>query len=168
MPSAKAATPWVPALSPKSWRSGAKMELIIRGYPSRIRFADWQKANTLPKEELPRLTEIQRERARTLRVPDQAYAIALKAGELARKRLEGEMERVEGLIASAAKRRGAEVTVVIWDFVESQFKFLARQNGREREHTIPGAIVDDLLLGKEGADRRLKEEVDFLLGGWAE
>ncbi len=144
------------------------MEFIVRGYPSRKRFVDWQRANSTPREQLPQLSESQRDRARKLRISEQAYAIALKAGELARERLEGQMDRVGGLIASAAKRRGAEVTAVIWDFFEHQFKFTARENGRELENTLPASIVDDLLLGKEGADDRLKRAVDFLLGGWAD
>ena len=145
------------------------MEFVVRGYPSRIRFADWQRANSAPREELPQLSEAQRDRARKLRIPEQAYAIALKAGELARARLEGQIDRVGGVIASAAKRRGAEVTAVVWDFFEHQFKFTASENGREVENALPPSIIDDLLLGKEGAGDRLKREVvDSLLGGWAD
>jgi hypothetical protein len=144
------------------------MEFSVRGYPSRSRFADWQRANLMPSEELPELSEAQKDRARKLRISEQAYAIALKAGDLARERLEGQLDRVGRLIASAAKKRGAEVTAVVWDFYEHQFKFTARENGRELENTLPSSIVDDLLLGKEGADDRLKHQVDFLLGGWAD
>jgi len=103
-----------------------------------------------------------------LHIPDHAYAVAVQAAELARERLEDELDHVGELIASAAKKRGVEVRTVVWDFVRHQFKFVARENGHERENNLPPTIVDDLLLGKEGADRRLKQEVDFLLGGWAE
>ncbi len=146
------------------------MELIIRGYPSRIRAADWQKANSLPEKELPRLTEKQRERTRTLRIPEHAYAIALKAGELAKEHASKKVERVARLIVDAVKKRdpAIEVTAVVWDFVEYQFKFLTRVNGRENYDSIPTEIIDDVLLEKEGAEERLKKQVDYLLGGWAE
>ncbi len=146
------------------------MELIIRGRPSRIRFADWQKANSLPKEELPLLTEKQRERAQTLRVPEGAYAIALKAGELAKENASKRIQRVARLIVEAAKKRdpAIEVTAVVWDFVEHQFKFVTRVNGREDYDSIPIQIIDDVLLEKEGAEERLRKELNFLLGGWAE
>jgi hypothetical protein len=144
------------------------MEFIIRGYPSRIRFGDWQKANSLGPDDLPGLSAEQKRRAQQLRIPHRAYAIGLKAAQLARERLTGELDHVGGLIASAAKKRGAEVTTVIWDFLEHDFKFVTRENGREHPNSLPPKIIDDLLLGKEGADRRLKEQVDFLLGGWSE
>jgi hypothetical protein len=144
------------------------MEFVIRGYPSRTRMAEWQKANSALSEQLPQLSEEQRSRAQKLRIPERAYAVALKAGELARERLEGQLDYVAGLIDSAARKRGAEVTSVVWDFFESQFRFTARENGREVKNTLPASIVDDLLLGKEGADERLLHQVDFLLGGWAD
>jgi hypothetical protein len=145
------------------------MEFIVRGYPSRIRFVDWQKANSLGPDALPALSDQQKRRAQQLRIPDRAYAIGLKAAQLARERLVGgELDHLGGLIASAAKKRGAEVTTVVWDFLEHDFKFMTRQNGREQPNSLPPNIIDDLLLGKEGADRRLKEQVDFLLGGWSE
>ncbi len=144
------------------------MEFIVRGYPSRIRFVDWQKANSMVPDDLPRLSDEEKHRAQLLRIPDRAYAIGLKAAQLARERLVGELDHVGGLIASAAEKRGVEVTTIVWDFVEHDFKFLTRENGRERENSLPPKIVDDFLLGREGANRRLKQEVDFLVGGWAE
>jgi hypothetical protein len=144
------------------------MEFIVRGYPSRIRFADWQRANSTGPDDLPKLSDEQKLRAKQLRIPDRAYAIGLKAAQFARERLAGELDHVGRLIASAAKKRGAEVTTVVWDFLEHDFKFVTRENGREQPNSLPPEIIDDLLLGKEGADRRLKEEVDYLLGGWSE
>src|SRR5205807_5363294 len=62
--------------------SKMKVELVFRGYPSRIRFADWERANSLPVGALPKLSKQQRARARKLRIPEDHYAVALKAAEL--------------------------------------------------------------------------------------
>ena len=147
-----------------------KVELVFRGYPSRIRFADWERANSLPVGALPKLSKQQRARARKLRIPEDHYAVALKAAELSSEHALGKMERVARIIAAAAKKRlpEAELTSVVWDFRENRFEFLAQINGREDCSPIPTAIVDDVLLEKEGAEERLKKAVDFELGGWAD
>jgi len=144
------------------------MDLILRGRPSKSRFTEWQVANSLPQEKLPELSNDQRVRAKLLRVPERAYRVALKAGELAREHAWKKMEHVARIIAEAAQRRGVELSAVVWDFVQYQFNFVVRVNGREYDHTIPTGIIDDVVLEKEGAEQRLKRDVDFLLGGWAE
>lgn len=146
------------------------MDLILRGYPSKIRFAEWQKANSLPPDQLPRLSGEQAERARTLRVPERAFAIALKASELAAEEAVEKMERVGRLIQESAKKRipDARVKAVVWDFVERRFRFMTQINGSEHENMIPIKIIDDLLMEKPDAEQQLKKTVDFLFGGWDE
>ncbi len=146
------------------------IELVLRGYPSRIRFPEWQEANSLPPDKLPKLSEDQIARARKLRVPSHAYAIALKAAELANERASGKIEWVARMIAEAARKRDPEleVTSVIWDFWEHKFEFFTRRDGHQHVHSIATEIIDDVLLEKEGAGQRLKQAVDFELGGWAD
>src|SRR5574340_16263 len=104
------------------------MELVLRGYPSLLRFAEWQQANSLPANDLPRLSEEQKMRARDLRISERGYAISLKAAQLARQRADTKMDRIARLIAEAVRLRDpeAEVTAVIWDFWAREFKFLRR------------------------------------------
>ena len=146
------------------------IDIVLLGYPSRIRFAEWQAANSLADEKLPKLSEEQKARARALRVPERHYAVALKAAELSGQRAAARMEWVARLIAEAAKRRDPEarVTSVVWNFREHKHEFFTRHDGRQYTHSIPTQIIDDLLLEKEGAGERLKQAVDFELGGWAD
>jgi hypothetical protein len=144
------------------------MDLVIRGYPSRIRYPDWRKANSLPPEELPTLSQRQKDRARILRISDRAYAIGLKAAELARERLTGELEHVASVVQAVAKKRDAEVTALIWNFYEHHFQIVTRWDGKESSFDVPGELVNAILLGKHGAEQKLGQEVDFWLGGWAE
>ncbi|MGH9433227.1 MAG: hypothetical protein ACRD3T_16985 [Terriglobia bacterium] len=143
------------------------MEVVVRGRPSRFRFAEWQAANSVPAEDLPELSEEQKAHAKQLRIPEQAYRIALKGGELARRHAIEKLEYVERLIAEAAKRAGVDITDVEWDFVNHQFSFIYSVNGRWGQPSLPPQAVDDYLLDKEGAGERLKEIVDLLLGGLA-
>jgi len=145
------------------------MELVLRGYPSSLRFAEWQQANSLPADKLPHLNEGQKARARDLRISERGYAISLKAAELARQRADAKMDRVARVIAEAVRQRDpeAEVTAVVWDFRAREFKFLRRVNGKEYAESVPTQILDDVILEKEGAEDRLRKELDYRLGGWA-
>lgn len=145
------------------------IEILLRGYPSRIRFAEWQAANLLPEDKLPKLTAEQQRRASRLHIPERHYAVALKAAELAGEEARRKMERMAQLIATAVRGSDAEAELksLVWDFYGHQFQFVTRHNGREFAHSIPTAIIDDLLLEKEGAEQRLKNVVRHELGGWA-
>jgi hypothetical protein len=141
-------------------------ELVLRGYPSRKRFAEWQQANSLPEDQLPKLSEEQRARARQLCIPERAYAVALKAAQLAGDRALEKMKRVANVIARAVKDRDpeAELTSVVWNFYEARFEFLVRykigkDSPKELEHFIPTQMIDDILLDKEGAERELMQAV---------
>lgn len=145
-----------------------EVEFVIRGYPSKVRLAEWQEANTLPKDQL-RLTPEQQERARKLQIPEAAYAVGIKAAELAGDHAVQKMERVARLIAEAIQRRYPqdELRTIVWDFVEGKFRFVFWDGlaKRELEHLLSTEVVDDLLLEKQGAEGRLMKEVDLEIGG---
>ncbi len=152
-----------------------KIDLLMRGYPSQIRFAEWQKANSLPESELPKLSKEQRARARQLHVSERDYAVAVKAGELAESRALEQMERVARLVGQAVVKRDpeAELTSLVWDFWEHRFEFstrhrIAGDSHKECLHSIPTDVVDGVLQNKEGAERELKEAVDSELRVLAE
>jgi len=143
-----------------------EIELVIRGYPSRKRLAEWQRANSLPEDQLPKLSEEQRERARQLHLPERAYAVALKAAELSGDRALEKMKQVGNLIARAVQDRDPETELasVVWDFYEQRFEFFTRHKigkdlHKECVHFIPTQMIDDVLLDKEGAERQLTEAV---------
>ena len=137
-------------------------ELLLRGYPSRIRFAEWQAANSLPEDKLPGLSPEQKARARALYISERDYRVALKAAQLASERATSKMEQVARLIAEAVKSRDpkAVLTSVVWDFYGHTFEYFTRHDGREYPHSIPTLIIDDVLLEKEGAEQRLKDAVN--------
>jgi hypothetical protein len=145
------------------------IELLVRGYPSRVRFAEWQAANSLPEAELEGLSKEQRALAQKLHVPEKAYAVALKAAELSHARAAEQMEVIAKLIAEEVKARDSqdELKTVIWDFSSHEFKFVTREvvgkNGKEVTNTLPTEVVDDFLLEKRGSDRRLKDAVKIAL-----
>ncbi len=144
-----------------------EVELVLRGYPSRTRFAEWQQANSLREDELPKLSDEQKERARRLHISERAFAVAFKAAELMHERALQKMEHVGNLIARAVRDRDpeAELTSVVWDFYEKKCEFftrhkVGRDSHKECVHSIATQVVDDLLLEKEGAETRLKEAVE--------
>ena len=137
-------------------------EIILRGFPSRKRFADWQQANTLPDEKLPRLTREQAERARRLRISEKGFAIALKAGELAREQSFEKMERVAKCIHQVLRRHEpqSELATLVWDFGAHKFDYVVKHgNGPgkalEAIYPIPPEMVDEVVLEHEGAEQKL-------------
>lgn len=147
-----------------------EIELVLRGYPSRKRFAEWQQANCLREEELPKLSDEQRARARRLHLSERAYAIAIKAAELASDSALEKMKRVGSLIARAVKDRAPEdeLTSIVWDFYEHKFEFftkhkIGKDSFREYPYSIATQVIDDFLLEKQGAEGRLQEEVSSQL-----
>ena len=117
----------------------------------------------LPDGELPQLTAEQKRRATLLRVPEKAYAVALKAGELARDHAFEGLERVANAIAISVKKQDpkAELKAVVWDFVSGQFEFITQHKFgnqfRECVHNMAPELIDELVLGRPGADQKLIE-----------
>ncbi len=142
------------------------VEIILRGYPSRMRFPEWQRANLLSEKQLPKLSNEQRARARKLGLQERAYAVGIKAAELASERAAEKMERVARVIAETVTNRDqeAELTTLVWDFYQHRFEFTVQHKvgpaPRECIYSVPTDIVDDLLLDRNGAESRLKQAVE--------
>jgi hypothetical protein len=148
-----------------------QVELVICGYPSRVRLAEWQQANLLSEAELPQLSEEQQARARKMQIPERAYAVGIKAAELATHHVGEKMEKVAAMIREAIQRRESrdELKSVIWDFYAGSFRFMVLHAalGQEVSYSMPTEIVDDVMMEKESAETRLRAYVDFIVGGWA-
>jgi hypothetical protein len=141
-------------------------EIIIRGIPSRQRFAEWRQANMLSAEQLPRLTKEQAERARKLRISEKGFAVALKASELARDQSFEKMESVAKRIQQVLQKHDpdSELAVLVWDFDEKRFNYVVkRRNGPgqalEATYPIPPEMVDELVLERDGAEQKLASRV---------
>jgi hypothetical protein len=137
-------------------------EIILRGYPSRKRFAEWQQANMLPDEQLPRLTKEQAERARKLRISEKGFAIALKAAELARVQSFEKMERVAKCIHQVLRKHDpqSELATLVWDFSAHKFDYVVKhrsapEQALEATYSIPPEVVDEVVLEHEGAEQKL-------------
>jgi len=141
-------------------------EIIIRGFPPRHRFAEWQQANMMPAEDLPRLTKEQADRARKLRISEKGFAVALKAGELARDQSFEKMERVAKRIHQVLRKHDpdSELATLVWDFGAHRFDYVVKhQNGPgqalETTYSIPPEMVDEVVLEHEGAEHKLVTKV---------
>lgn len=145
-----------------------QVELLVRGYPSRMRFAEWQTARSLPESELPKLTQEQQARARRLHITDREFAVGLKAGQLMSERAAEHMERVARLVAEGLKNGGssARLKTVLWDFYGGKFEFAIEDETGTHPYSLPMETVDDVLLDKDGAEQRMKEQVDFIVSKW--
>jgi hypothetical protein len=150
-------------------------EIIIRGFPSRHRFAEWRQANMLTAEQLPRLTKEQAERARKLRITEKEFAVALKVGELARDQSFKKMECVAKRIHQELQKRDHDLKLaeLIWDFDEQKFNYVVtRVDGAgqslEDIYSIPAEMVEELVLERDGAEQnlvsRVASDLELLVG----
>jgi hypothetical protein len=122
-------------------------------------------------EELPRLTKEQAERARKLRITEKGFAIALKAGELARDQSFEKMERVAKRIHQVIRKHDPdlELATLVWDFGARRFDYVVKhENGPgqalETTYSIPPEMVDEVVLEHEGAEHKLATKVANDLG----
>jgi len=99
-------------------------------------------------------------------VVDQLKCNAEIPGELAQAHSLKEMEKVTNCIRRVVRERDpeSELTTLFWDFGGHKFEYIIQRlisPGRVKEcsYAIPPELVDELVLGREGAEERLAQAV---------
>ena len=142
------------------------MEIAVDGW--RASAADWEAVRNLPAEEVPRLTDEQREVARKLGVPETDYARSALAGKRTQTVLLQKTEQLGRFLdrrLRAAGRNG-EVQRVILRTLEHRFDVTAQLNGRVLQLRIDEDLVDDFFdSGSVEAEHNLTRVVDRALLG---
>lgn len=142
------------------------MEIAVEGW--RASAADWEAVRNLPAEEVPRLTDEQREVARKLGAPETDYARSALAGQRTQTVLLQKTEQLGRFLdrrLRAAGRNG-EVQRVILRTLEHRFDVTAQLNGRVLQLRIDEDLVDEFFdSGSVEAEHNLTRVVDRALLG---
>jgi hypothetical protein len=126
-----------------------------------------QEAYSIPKEDLPPLTDGQREVARKLGISEEGYARSFVAGERTSEWLLEKTARFANLLQRkvAAIRPEAKVEAVFLRTTERRFDIVLKLCGREVPLRVSEDLVDDLFeSGSRQAERGLERLLQLNVG----
>jgi hypothetical protein len=140
------------------------MEIAVQGWRSYP--AEWQAVRSVPGNELPPLSDEQRQVARKLGIPEEDYARSVLAGQRTQEVL---LQKTEGLARFLEQRIEASglpaiIKKIVLVVVEEKFTVELEVNGRPLVLRIDESIVDDFFdSGSEEAEKKLGRILDRAL-----
>jgi len=140
------------------------MQIAVDGIRASVQ--DWEAVRDLPREQLPRLNDAQREVARKLGIPEDDYARSALAGQRTQESLLAKTERLARLLDQRVKALAQEatihsVTLRTWDH---KFDVDLELASRRCPLRIEENIVDDLFdSGSREAEERLGRILESVL-----
>ena len=142
------------------------MEIAVQGW--RANAAEWDAARAIPFQDLPALTDEQRQVARKLDISEEDYARSVLAGrrtqEVLVRKAEALAAFLEGRIAHEHGR--IQVNRIVLDVVEHRFIVELDVGGKPRVLRIDEDIVDDYFeSGSPDAEVKLARVFDRVLLG---
>ena len=137
------------------------MEIVVDGWRSSVE--DRDAVRNIPTEQLPALSEGQREVARKLGIPEADYARTVLAGEHSQETLLVKTERLARLLEQRLGKAGvrAEVSRVVLRTVQQRFDVELKVEGRDVPVRIEESLVNDYFDGGSlDAEQRLGRILD--------
>jgi hypothetical protein len=141
------------------------MEISVQGW--RASPSDWEAVRKLPKEELPALTDEQKEVARKLKVSEEDYARSALAGKRTQNALLAKTEMFARLLGKKLRDVGSKATVesVVLQILDDMFEVVLKLNGKLVPLRIKEEIVNDLFEGGSAdAEGRVSRILDSTIG----
>jgi flagellar motor protein MotB len=141
------------------------MQISVQGWKASP--SEWEAVRKLPKDQLPPLTEEQREVARKLGVSKEDYARSALAGERTQNALLEKTETFARLLERKLRELGSNATVenVVLQILDDRFEVLLRVNGKLLPLRIKEDVIDDLFeSGSAEAEQKLARILDATVG----
>jgi len=142
------------------------MEIAVDGWRASVE--DWDAVRSIPIDQLPPLTEQQRQVAKKLGVPEPDYARSALAGERTQVVLLQRTERLARLLAERIRAAGlpGEIVRVVLRTFEGRFDVELKVDGKRLPLRIDEDIVDDYFdRGSIEAEERLGRILERALAG---
>jgi hypothetical protein len=140
------------------------MNVSVEGW--RANPVEREAVRNIPAEQLPSLSDEQKEVARKLGVPEEAYARMALAGERTSNRLLQKTEMLARLLEKKLRALGSQASIesVVLKTIDHQFEVVTKVDGSNIPMRINESIVDDLFeSGSREADERLSRIVSTTL-----
>jgi hypothetical protein len=128
------------------------MEIVITG--SSMSVEDTRKANAVPADELPRLTDGQKEFAKKFNMSEEASARSLLASQYGEARLHASATKLGQVLEEHLPKlvQGIEIEKLIYEVCLENHKLWLRYRGRNHVVQLPQADVDDWLASGKPED----------------
>ena len=141
------------------------MNIAVDGW--RASPSDWDSVRNIPKDELPELSEAQKEVAQKLGVSEESYARSALAGKRTQDTLLAKTEMFARLLEKKICDLGfkANVESVVLRLLEHRFEVLLAANGFQLPLRISEDIIDDLFeSGSAEAEEKLARLLNSTVG----
>jgi len=128
---------------------------------------EWRHAQSTPAEELPPLSDPQRAAAKSLGIPEEAYARTILAEERTARELLTKTEMLARLLAEKLRGISPSATIesVVLRTLEDRFDVVVRLNGKVVPLRVNEEVVDSLFeAGSLEADQRISRILDATVG----
>jgi hypothetical protein len=140
------------------------MQVIVTGWRSSSE--GWLRAQQLPAQDLPHLSEEQKAIAREFGASEEDYARSVYAAALCRRELLAKTERLGELLETTmrAKFLDASVQMIELRTFDGNFQIVAIVRGQDARLRISEELVDELLVsGSKELEARLARIVELSL-----
>ena len=141
------------------------MNIAVDGW--RASPSDWDSVRNIPKDELPELSEAQKEVAQKLGVSEESYARSALAGKRTQDTLLAKTDMFARLLDKKIRDLGfkANVESVVLRLLEHRFEVLLAANGFRLPLRISEDIIDDLFeSGSAEAEEKLARLLNSTVG----
>jgi hypothetical protein len=128
---------------------------------------EWRRAQAMPKEELPPLSDAQRATAKRLGVSEESYARMIFGQELTAKSSLVRTEMLARLLSKKLCDLGSKATIekVVWRTLDDKFDVAVKLNGDIIPLRIDEGLVDSLFdSGSADAEQRLARILSATVG----
>jgi hypothetical protein len=141
------------------------MQISVEGW--RASPGEWEAVRSIPRDQLPALTEQQREVARKMGVPEEDYARSALAGERTQNALLAKTEMFARLLEKKIRDLGFKASVqnIVLRTLEHAFEVVLNTNGSYLPLRIKEDVVDDLFeAGSSEAEEKLSRILNATVG----
>ncbi len=140
----------------------SEFEVVVKGYSTSL--DDWARANRVPRDELPSLTEEQKKFARKYGVPEEDFARSVLAGRYGSERLCAEADRFARVLQEAVHdlrpQQEIEIVQVIYSSFDRRFTCHLREGSNEFTLYVSSTQVADHL---DSGDSNLRKTIKEIL-----
>lgn len=120
-------------------------EVVVLGSSTSIE--EWERASRVPKDELPLLTDEQKEWARKVGLSEEAYTRSLLAGRYGAERIKARAEELSKILEDMLKRLALSVKLglLVFDLGKDRCIVQLKKGKREVRVSFSEDLADDVL-----------------------
>jgi hypothetical protein len=140
------------------------MKVVVRG--ERTTSEDWEWSQSVAESDLPPLNDLQKEAARKLNIPEEAYRRSYAAGQRSLATLLESTDRVGRYLLQKLKqlKPDGEIQEITLDTFQDKYALKLHVQGKSMTIRIEESVIDDLFeAGSSEAERKIERVFEIAL-----